>query len=128
MKNKKTIFCMLALVLCMGLGVTAFAATYKSNLMYNGNKIGYGQLDHDKSKNIACGTTYSNSSDGRYAFVMTTAHNKSGTVIATKSGKGSLTAVAAVSGKNPYYYRGLHTIKRSSDSKPLVSTTLYSYK
>lgn len=128
MKNKKTIFCMLALVLCMGLGVTAFAATYKGNLMYNGNKIGYGQLDHDKNKNTACGATYSNSSNGRYAFVMTTAYNKSGKLLATKSDKGSLVAAAAIAGVDPYYYKGLHTIKRSSDSKPLASTTLYSYK
>lgn len=123
MKNKKTIFCMLALVLCMGLGVTAFATTYKGNLMYNGNKIGYGQLDHNQ--NTMCGATYSDSSDGRYSFVMTTAYNKSGKVLATKSNKGSLAAVAAISANNVNSCKGLHSIKRSSDSKPLASTTLY---
>lgn len=128
MKNKKRIFCMLTLLLCMGLGVAIFAATYKGNLVYNGNKIGYGQLDHNKTSNTASGATYSDSSNGRYAFVMTNAYSKSGTLLATKSDTGSLVAAAAIAGVDPYYYKSLHTIKKSSDGSPLASTTLYSYK
>ena len=128
MKNKKRIFCMLTLVLCMGLGVTVFAATYKGNLVYNGNKIGYGQLDHNKTNDTACGTTYCDSSDGRSTFVMTNAYNKNNTVLATKSDSGTFMAIAAIGGVNPYYYKSLHTIKKSSNNSPLATIPLYSYK
>lgn len=123
--SKKTIFAF-AMVLCLGIGVTAFAATYKCNLMYNGNKVGYGELIRETTYGTAAAHT--NGGIGVKGFVSIIAYNKSGKVLASGSNTASICAVKTISCKTPYKYKGTYAVLRSSDSRPLYTTYLYSYK
>lgn len=126
MKISKKKIVAFAMVLCLSLGVTAFAATYKCNLMYGGSKIGNGVLE--RSEKYGNATTYLNTNKGMYGVAIITAYNRSGKVLATGSNAADFCATKTISCKNPYKYRSTHSAKRNSDNRPLSTGTLYSFK
>lgn len=125
MKKMRKYTLIFAMVMCLGMGITALASTATGNLVYNSNIIGSGHLE--KNGYYGTSTTYSNSSNGRYAFVSVFAYNKKGTAIKGDTNIGSLTAVKSINADKAHHFRGTSAIKRSSDNRPLCSTTLYAY-
>lgn len=123
-RMKKYLFCF-AIVICMGIGIDALASPVSGKIQYNGVSIGKGILENNG--NYGTASTKNSSSNGRYAFASIFGYNKNGSVISSGTNTSDFTAVKTIYANKAHHYRGIHSIKKSSNNQPLKTITLYAY-